>query len=192
MESHDEQWLMLKMRARFGNRGAGILDARTRQRAGPDEDGGRVLPDRTGPAHAMAVQRSLAMDSAIGSASNQAMGRTETASQAIRAGHRPKPIRWSYYAEPLQQKLYRTWSELLRLRADHGVFRDIETEVSLNTAGPVKFITLRHEEMDVVIVGNFDVNEREVNGLISRSTGTWYDFFEGTDVPQGGRRAQCC
>jgi glycosidase len=183
MESHDEQWLMLKAR-KFGNQGP---DYSTRELGNALDrmkmagaffltvPGPRMLWQFSELGYGFGDRECLKPgDGSNGDCLASDPGRTS-----------PKPIRWHYYDDPLRQKLYRTWSELLRLRADHDAFRDLETEVSLNASGPVKHITLRHEEMDVVIVGNFDVNEREVT-ISFPTSGTWYDFFEGTEVSLSG------
>lgn len=183
MESHDEQWLMLKMR-RFGNQGPGYSTREPGNALDRMKMAGAFFLTVPGPrmlwqfgelGYGFGDRECLKPgDGSNGDCLASDPGRTAR-----------KPVRWNYYDDALRQKLYRTWSELLRLRAGHGVFRDLETEVTLNTAGPVKFITLRHEEMDVVIVGNFDVNEREVN-ITFPGSGTWHDFFEGTEVSVAG------
>jgi 1,4-alpha-glucan branching enzyme len=179
MESHDEQWLMLKMR-KFGNQGPGYSTRELGNALDRMKMAGAFFLTVPGPrmlwqfgelGYGYGDRECLKPgDGSSGDCESSDPGRTST-----------KPIRWNYYQDDLRQKLYRTWSELLRLRADHSVFRDLETEVSLNTSGPVKYITLRHEEMDVVIVGNFDVNEREVS-LGFPAEGMWYSFFDGTSL----------
>ncbi len=182
MESHDEQWLMLKNR-KFGN--AGPNNYRV-----PDLN---VALDRmklagafffTTPGPKMMWQfgelgygggpEECLKNDGDGDCLSSDPGRTAR-----------KPIRWDYYEDPLRQKLYRTWAELLRLRRDHEVFRDSATVVEQSLGGAIKRITLSHEEMDVVIVGNFDVIDRETSVPFPHD-GTWYDFFEGAQVDVTG------
>lgn len=90
-----------------------------------------------------------------------------------------KPIRWNYLDQTLRVKLQKTWAELMRLRRDEPVFRDPGTTVELEVGASVKRIRLAHDSMNVVIVGNFDVVDREINPSFHES-GTWYEFFGGT------------
>lgn len=88
-----------------------------------------------------------------------------------------KPSGWPYLDDPLATKLFRTWQALLALRHEHPVFTSPETQVNLDVRGAVKTIKLSHPGMEVVIVGNFDVENRTVAPVFP-ATGTWYRFFE--------------
>ncbi len=90
----------------------------------------------------------------------------------------PKPILWEYNQDPNRKLLYNFMAELLKLRREHGVFRAPETTVSIAAAnGPShKIIKLGGAQMNVLIVGNFDVVPTAVNpGFIHG--GMWYDYF---------------
>lgn len=178
MESHDEQWLMLKNRT-YGN--AGPANYRI-----PDVNVGL---DRmklaaafffTTPGPKMMWQFG---ELGYGGGPSECLKNNGDgdclASDPGRTAR--KPIRWDYFDDPLRQKLYRTWSELLRLRRNNIVFRDSATAVEQSLGGAIKRITLRHDDMDVVVVGNFDVNDRETS-VPFPSDGTWHDFFEGAQV----------
>ena len=93
----------------------------------------------------------------------------------------PKPIRWEYMDDNERYKLYRSWSELLRLRNSSPVFTSPETEfsASLNTLN--KSMVLEHEEMDAVIIGNFDVERSEMSVDFS-ITGEWFEFITGSTL----------
>jgi hypothetical protein len=89
-----------------------------------------------------------------------------------------KPIRWDYRDEPNRYDLYKTWSELIRLRHVNPVFSDPATQVNIQSSGPVKHIRLLHDTNAVLVVGNFGVTTQ--NGSVTfPETGTWYVF--GTD-----------
>lgn len=90
-----------------------------------------------------------------------------------------KPIRWEYYDSEERLNLYKTWSELIRLRKSSPVFTNPET-ATYNMESTVKTITLEHEDSDVLIVGNFGILENTVD-VVYPSTGTWYDYFFGTN-----------
>jgi 1,4-alpha-glucan branching enzyme len=91
----------------------------------------------------------------------------------------PKPIRWDYYGQWARKYLYNTVSALTDLKKNQPVFKT--TDFTLNVGGPVKGITLRSSDMDVTIVGNFDVWGGNIVPGFSH-TGTWYDFFSGDSI----------
>ena len=93
----------------------------------------------------------------------------------------PKPIRWDYYEDDERYLLYRSWSELIRLRNDYPVFSSSETDFSSSLNRPVKWMRMEHEDMDAMIVGNFDVEFQETSITFS-DTGTWYDFVSGESL----------
>ncbi len=100
----------------------------------------------------------------------------------------PKPIRWDYYYDPLRKRLYDTWSALINLRHNYPVFHSTESEVALSLAGPVKRIHLRNADtdMEAVIIGNFGVTpERNRLGLGVPPV-YWYDFFSGDSLNATG------
>ena len=89
----------------------------------------------------------------------------------------PMPIPWNdYLSDANRVNLYKTWSHLIILKKEHDVFRT--DDFTLNVGGAVKRIYLNHEEMNVGIIGNFDVVERNVT-LNLQDTGTWYNYFTG-------------
>ena len=90
-----------------------------------------------------------------------------------------KPVRWDYYEEENRYRLYRSWGELARLRGSSPAFTSRDTEFSSNLRGDTKWIILRHDDMDVVIVGNFGVDRHELT-VDFPAAGTWYDFVSGT------------
>ncbi len=101
----------------------------------------------------------------------------------------PKPVRWDYYEDPVRLKLYRTISEILALRNKYEVFHS--ENVTLNLGGDLyKSIVLKNqpytstpatpEEMNVVIVGNFDVAP-ETRAITFPHAGNWYHYFSGGD-----------
>ena len=95
-----------------------------------------------------------------------------------------KPIRWEYYDDPLRKRLYDTWAALLQIRQETPIFRSTETEVSMQLSGPVKRIHLRHEETDMqaVIIGNFGVLPAANTIRLSTPPVYWYDYFSGDSL----------
>jgi glycosidase len=90
-----------------------------------------------------------------------------------------KPIRWDYYDETERAQLHDIFSALIKLKTDEPAFST--TDFTLDVGGPVKKIGLNHNDMDVRIVGNFDLETLEVGPNFSQ-TGTWYNYFAGTSL----------
>jgi 1,4-alpha-glucan branching enzyme len=90
-----------------------------------------------------------------------------------------KPIRWEYFDNGGRRSLYSTWAELIALRKDYPSFQTDNFTVSLTGAG--KRITLLHDEMDVLIVGNFDVVQKDI-AVPFPSTGKWFEYYTQTEI----------
>jgi len=181
MESHDEQWTMLKNR-KFANVSPDgshdATDVRTalerKKTAGAfflTVPGPRMLWQfgelgyGGGPGECLKPG-----DGSDGDCEASDPGRTD-----------PKPVRWDYYEVPARFNLYRSWSEMLRLRHENPVFRSMETTVESSLAGTVKWMRLLHEDMDAMIIGNFGV-EPETSTLTFPGAGVWYDFVLGEEL----------
>lgn len=90
-----------------------------------------------------------------------------------------KPVRWDYLNNPNRLKLYKAYSAVGQLRQSSDAF---ETDnFNLDVGGAIKRIWLSHPDMDVMVIGNFDVINQ--NGTPSfQSTGWWYDYFSGDSL----------
>ncbi len=90
-----------------------------------------------------------------------------------------KPVVWEYLENPNRRNLYDVYSAVGQLRQSSDAF---ETDnFNLDVGGAVKRIWLSHPDMDVMIIGNFDVVDQ--SGMPSfQSTGWWYDFFSGDSI----------
>lgn len=91
----------------------------------------------------------------------------------------PKPIRWDYYNVAERKDLYNIFSALARLKKSYPAFSS--DNFSLYESGETKRLNIRHSEMDVVVLGNFDLFPRTIDPNFTR-TGTWYEFFSGTTL----------
>lgn len=85
-----------------------------------------------------------------------------------------KPVRWDYYQVGLRRRLYQVWSALIRLKISEPAFKS--RDFTLSVSGPGKWIGINHEDMDVRVLGNFDVEPLSLDPQFSR-TGWWYDLF---------------
>ncbi|HBX67007.1 MAG TPA: hypothetical protein DEG32_12940, partial [Balneolaceae bacterium] len=176
MESHDEQWLMLKKR-KFGN-SFGSYDVKDLGTAlGRQKLAAAFFLPLPGPK--MIWQFG---ELGYGWGTNECLkpggsGNGDClASDPGRVSE--KPVRWEYYDDNERLKVYKTWSSLLELRRSSPAFTEPDEAVySLDEA--IKSYTLEHEDTDVLVVGNFGVTEATAE-VVYPSSGTWYDFYKGT------------
>jgi len=89
-----------------------------------------------------------------------------------------KPIRWDYY-KGKRLRLYQVWSALIGLKASEPAFQSDDFTMSVSDAS--KRIEINHPDMDVRIIGNFDVLSQSVDPAFS-TTGWWYSYFEGDSL----------
>jgi len=180
MESHDEQWIMLKNR-KFGNDSNPeyeVTDFNTaiaRQKL----TGSFFL---TIPGPKMLWQfGELGYGWGEGECLKPGNGGSGDCTPSDPGRVDPKPIRWEYADDPVRKNLYRTWSELLRLRNSSSVFTSAETQFSSSLSGTIKWMELLHTDMNAVIVGNFGVTSQTASITLPQ-TGTWYDFVSGDEL----------
>jgi len=194
MESHDEQWLMFK-NIEFGACANSSLGG-DRCRSDPGEYNVRHLPTALKRMKmAGAFFFLLPGPKLMFQFGELGYGFGDAGEQCLRAGDSgdcpssapertgPKPIRWDYGDEAssqgfLRTKLFKAWAALINLRNENDVFRSTETVVTLNLDQGFKSIALSHPTMDVTIVGNFDMTQRE-SSVTFTNVGRWYDFFSG-------------
>lgn len=100
-----------------------------------------------------------------------------------------KPVRWDYLEDPAREKLYKTISEFLTLRNAYSAFHTADVVISGGN-DLYKQITLKNtpytsspsspSEMNVVVIGNFDVLQQS-RAVVFPHTGKWYHFFSRGD-----------
>jgi len=98
-----------------------------------------------------------------------------------------KPVKWEYYSEPNRKSLYDFYSKMAELKREQEVF--YTDNVDLSVGGFGKRITLRHETMDVNLIGNFGVEPTAINPRFP-AAGMWYDFFSGDSLMVSDTEAQ--
>ncbi len=87
-----------------------------------------------------------------------------------------KPVRWDYYSDWRRNYNYKFISALIDLRTSDDAF---ETgDFDLNVSGEMKSIKLQGNDMNVVVVGNFDVEPNEIAPGFMH-TGDWFEYFTG-------------
>ncbi len=90
-----------------------------------------------------------------------------------------KPPKWEYMADYRRRYIYDFYSELINLRKQYPVFQT--SDFTMNVTGSMKYIVLQHSEMNVVITGNFGIQEGSLS-VDFPHTGTWYDYFSGDSI----------
>ncbi|MBK7869127.1 MAG: T9SS type A sorting domain-containing protein [Ignavibacteriales bacterium] len=91
----------------------------------------------------------------------------------------PKPVKWEYWQETSRVNLYKTYSELIKLKQNYPAFSSTDFTIDAGTA--MKKIKINDASMNVTIVGNFGVTQASFNPGF-QNTGKWYDFFSGDSI----------
>ncbi|MFU8813183.1 MAG: alpha-amylase family glycosyl hydrolase, partial [Balneolaceae bacterium] len=184
MESHDEQWMMLKMR-KFGNQ------------ANPEHNPRdlNVALDRmklagafffTIPGPKMLWQFG---ELGYGWGPNECLKPGDGTNGDCLASDpgrtAPKPVRWDYFNDPNRQDLYNTWADLLFMRSQSPAFTSGDTQFESFLNGNTKWIKLQHPDMDAVIIGNFDLFQQDRSITFTQS-GTWYEFLSNDEFVTDG------
>ncbi|MEO9966907.1 MAG: alpha-amylase family glycosyl hydrolase [Reichenbachiella sp.] len=90
-----------------------------------------------------------------------------------------KPAKWEYLEDTQRRGLYLTYKELIKLRNEYDVFT--KGDFSWNPEGVHKTIHLSNSDTSVVVIGNFDVQEGDIDPDFQH-TGTWFDFITGEEI----------
>jgi len=90
-----------------------------------------------------------------------------------------KPPKWDYMENWNRRQLFYVYQALIDLKVNEDVFETEDFDLSVYSA--LKRIRLSSEDMSVVIIGNFDVVEGEINPDF-HFTGTWYDYFGDVEL----------
>ncbi len=85
-----------------------------------------------------------------------------------------KPIKWNYFEEENRKNLYSYFKTFINLKKNNEVFST--DNFTLNLTGSLKQITLLHSSMNVVIYGNFGLEDKTGSPNLSSSS-IWYDYY---------------
>ena len=183
MESHDQQWLMRKMKE-FGNASDdGSYDTTELDAALERQKlmggffltipGPRMLWQFGELGYGWGEDECLKPGgSGDGDCSIGDPGRTA-----------PKPVRWEYNEDPERRAVYETWAALLNLRQDFAPFEALGSveQLDVQSSDTIRRITLTDGNQQAYIIGNFGLTPQEAS-LDMPTTGTWYDFFPGVQA----------
>jgi hypothetical protein len=87
-----------------------------------------------------------------------------------------KPIKWDYLNNESRLRLNQVYSSLIYLKETEPAFSTSDYSVFLGTS--VKRIEMNHSDMNIRIIGNFDIINKTIDPKFS-STGNWYEYFSG-------------
>jgi glycosidase len=90
-----------------------------------------------------------------------------------------KPILWDYLNSNSRERVFDVYSYLTHLKTQEPAFET--ADYTLNVYGALKSIHLNHNDMDVVVLGNFDVASGSINPEFQQ-TGMWYEFYTGQEL----------
>jgi hypothetical protein len=90
-----------------------------------------------------------------------------------------KPPKWNYLQDWRRRNLMYVYSALIDLKKNEDVFST--NDYSLDLYSALKKIRLNSTEMSVVVIGNFDTEEGEINPEFY-FTGTWYNYWTGDSI----------
>ncbi len=91
----------------------------------------------------------------------------------------PKPIRWDYLNDWRREYLFHVYAALIQLKTEYAVFNT--SDFTLDVSNAQKSIILRSSDMNVVVLGNFGIEQADVD-LIWPGLGTWYEFFTQSEL----------
>jgi len=90
-----------------------------------------------------------------------------------------KPIRWDYYLDLHRRRVFDAFSAMIKLKTEEPAFGS--SDFSITQYEKKKSVSIRHNDMDVLVAGNFELVTSSVNVEFSK-TGWWYEFFAGDSL----------
>lgn len=91
-----------------------------------------------------------------------------------------KPIKWDYLTNADRIKLYKVYSELMKLRNTQPIFHTTDFTLDADNK-TLKQLQLNDATMKALVVGNYSVN-KVTAALAFPQNGTWYDYFTGSAI----------
>ncbi|MCX8481896.1 MAG: hypothetical protein ORN58_08260, partial [Sediminibacterium sp.] len=92
-----------------------------------------------------------------------------------------KPVRWDYFQNASRKDLYNKFSKIIKLKLDPSFsstfFQIDNNRVRYDFSGNIKWLNMYGENIQVVVLGNFDV-ATQTSTVNFSSLGTWYSLFD--------------
>jgi len=97
-----------------------------------------------------------------------------------------KPLPWGpdglgYYEDELRQYIYDTYQGILDVRNQIGPEKMAAATKNHLLYGFVRRLSFDTDDIDLVLIGNFGLEELDINPAFSQ-TGTWYNYFSGEEI----------
>jgi hypothetical protein len=97
-----------------------------------------------------------------------------------------KPLPWGedglgYYENEFRQYVYDAFAAIINLRTQNSELFD-DNFFTGDLSGSVKNLVIDHPAKDLVLVGNFGLEEATDVSIPYTKTGTWFDFFSGEEL----------
>lgn len=92
----------------------------------------------------------------------------------------PKPVKWSYYNDAKRLRVHNVFKALIDVKKNEPAFSTTDFEIN-GGDNYLKSIHLNHSDMNVTIVGNFDLETGDINPAFQHN-GVWYDFFSSDSL----------
>ena len=105
------------------------------------------------------------------------LGYDVTIDQNGRTGR--KPIKWEYFQDADRLKLYKVYSELIKLKMTQDILKT--ADFTLDVYSTLKKTILVSGTNKMVAVANMDVITLPITNLFP-NTGKWYDYFTGNEL----------
>lgn len=90
-----------------------------------------------------------------------------------------KPIKWNYFSNPSRKRLYEVYAALAKFKINQPAMES--TNYTMSTGNLYKSIHINHSNMNITVIGNFDVVAGNINPSF-QSTGIWYDYLSGDSI----------
>jgi 1,4-alpha-glucan branching enzyme len=98
-----------------------------------------------------------------------------------------KPLRWNYLQDANRLKLFKTYSEINKLKTNYEVFRN--GTFDWNVDSQTRRMNFSHSSMNVTVVANFALSRQGVLPNFQKA-GKWYDYFSGNEVSISDPKAE--
>lgn len=90
-----------------------------------------------------------------------------------------KSIKWDYFNIEERKRLYKVFSALIHLKESEQAFSS--SNFTMELTQPAKSIHITDDDMDVVVLGNFNVVDDTINATF-QVTGKWYEYYSGVEI----------
>ena len=94
----------------------------------------------------------------------------------------PKPPKWEYQNDWRRKYLHDVTAVLNRLKVENDTWETEDYDIDLR--GEIKTVTLHHDDMNAVVVGNFGVGYKDIEVVFPHG-GTWYSYFTSATIELG-------